>query len=630
VREHPKSLNGLGISHREAIVKILLSAIMLMSSSASADLATQSDWTGGPGVTGPGFSWGNDFSLETQSSWYATAGEVGCFRVFSGTEHPIAEDFNAVYSVNSADIDGDGDPDVLAAAEFDDEIAWWKNVDGTGTNWQMNIVEAEYNGARWATGGDIDGDGDMDILGTGFWAHRVDWWENIDGPGTVWAKHLLVDDYEGPWNAQPADIDGDGDLDIVTISYYGDDVDWWENLDGAGDTWSRHVIASTYDGPSFVLPLDVDDDGDIDVAAAALSSNNITLWRNADGAGGTWELQPVAYAEGMKFLCSGDLDGDGDLDLGAAAYDGDDVFWCENANGLGTNWAPHMLASSYPNPFGIAAFDNSGDQDIDLVSIGTSDTRIILWENTGKPLSIWKSHPIGHDLNGPYCVLDVDIDGDAVPDFLLAEHGGDALSWWKLDSSYVTSGMLESSILYTGCDPGWGALLWSGETPSGTAIGMQVRASDDFTQMGAWSYTLWAPSSLQGLLEENDSYFQYRVILSSATSDTTPVLTEVTVTWEPLGIDEGGTPAAMELMPVSPNPSNGAVTLDYGLPSTVEVELAVYDVSGRVAQRISLGACVAGWHSVQLDELSPGIYFVRMTAGEFSGTQRFVVLSPGP
>ena len=67
-------------------------------------------------------------------------------------------------AVRAADIDGDGDMDVLGAARTADDIAWWENADGAGTSWNFHIVDATFNGAVSVGAADIDGDGTADYV----------------------------------------------------------------------------------------------------------------------------------------------------------------------------------------------------------------------------------------------------------------------------------------------------------------------------------------------------------------------------------------------------------------------------------------------------------------------------------
>jgi hypothetical protein len=162
---------------------------------------------------------------------------------------------------------------------------------------------------------------------------------------------------------------------------------------------------------------------------------------------------------------------------------------------------------------------------------------------------------------------------------------------------YLLEGFAFSSILNTQCEPDWGAILWSADTPTGTHAYFNVRASDTYWEMGDWSDTITSPSALGSYLTDGDRYFQYRAFLSTGSSAVTPALNEITITWTPLL----GTGAGL-------------------------AGLSVYDISGRAIQEAGSVEYQPGWHTMQLGEFRPGIYFVRMRAGEFEATQRFVVV----
>jgi hypothetical protein len=77
-----------------------------------------------------------------------------------------------------------------------------------------------------------------------------------------------------------------------------------------------------------------------------------------------------------------------------------------------------------------------------------------------------------------------------------------------------------------------------------------------------------------------------------------------------------------------PNPFQIATTIHYGLPNASLVELAIYDVQGRLAAKPAQATQPAGYYHVQLeaDDLSPGIYFYRLTAGDFVATRKMVLV----
>ncbi len=138
--------------------------------------------------------------------------------------------FSGANAAYAEDIDGDGDVDVLGAARTDDEIVWWENTDGTGNTWTEHPVDSEFDGAISVYATDMDGDGDVDILGAAHIGDEVSWWENLDGTGTSWTEHSIKDGsiVNGVRSIYATDIDGDGDVDVLgSISLTGR-IMWWD------------------------------------------------------------------------------------------------------------------------------------------------------------------------------------------------------------------------------------------------------------------------------------------------------------------------------------------------------------------------------------------------------------------
>jgi hypothetical protein len=90
---------------------------------------------------------------------------------------PVDTDFNGASSVFAADVDGDNDTDILGAATEGSDVTWWENADGSGTSWIEHLVEGEFVNAVSVCAFDIDGDSDIDVLGSGWLDGYVAWWE---------------------------------------------------------------------------------------------------------------------------------------------------------------------------------------------------------------------------------------------------------------------------------------------------------------------------------------------------------------------------------------------------------------------------------------------------------------------
>lgn len=231
--------------------------------------------------------------------------------------------------------------------------------------------------SRHVTLGDLDGDGDLDVL----FAH-------FNQPDTVW-----VNDGNGNFTPHPTmpalgvgssfdvalgDLDNDGDLDALVTKVSLPDVVWLN--DGAGNFSYRSTLGS---GSSYGLDLgDVDGDGDLDAIIARGSDQPETVWVN-DGTG---LFKPHATTPGFGAGNSqdvelGDLDGDGDLDVVVANSDGQaQTVWLND--GAGTFTAqPDVPDFGGGYSASLALGDLDGDGDLDTVIGDSTSTNVSIWLN---------------------------------------------------------------------------------------------------------------------------------------------------------------------------------------------------------------------------------------------------------
>ena len=254
---------------------------------------------------------------------------VGCIPTW--TVHTVDGSFNGARSVYAADVDGDGDMDVLGAACEANDIAWWENTTGDGTAWTERTVDGTFDSAWTVYAADVDGDGDMDVLGAAYLDDAIAWWENTAGDGTSWTERTVDGAFVGAISVYAADVDGDGDMDVLGAALMDDDIAWWENTAGDGTSWTVHAVDVAFDGARSVYAADVDGDGDMDVLGAAENADNIAWWENTAGDGTSWTVHAVDVAfDGAYSVYAADVDGDGDMDVLGAAAIADDITWWEN------------------------------------------------------------------------------------------------------------------------------------------------------------------------------------------------------------------------------------------------------------------------------------------------------------
>ena len=609
-------------------MRIIITVVLILTSFSFSETATQTDWSGGGGVQGPVTDWGNSYDVADHINDSGSSLRLASVILSTPVEHIVDGSFNGIHSIYATDVDGDGDIDVLGAARWNDNITWWENTDGTGTSWTEHTVVDDFNSVRSVYATDVDGDGDTDVLGASYYADAITWWENTDGTGTVWTEHIVSAYFDGPRSVYATDVDGDGDTDVLGAASYDRAITWWENTNGIGTVWIEHTVDGDYWGARSVYATDVDGDGDTDVLGAAGSADDITWWENTDGTGNSWTEHTVdGDFDGACSVFATDVDGDGDTDVLGAAGFADAITWWENADGTGTVWTEHTVDGDFYGAQSVYATDVDGDGDTDVLGAAPGADDITWWENADGTGNSWTEHTVDGDYDLASSVYAIDVDGDGNTDVLGAGHHFDDITWWDV-MGYSATGTLESSILDAGAVDLWDLFTSSEEEPSGVSVGFQFRSSYDSANMGAWSDTVFTTSaSLSVLLADSTDFLQYRVILQTTDYKNTPVLNDVTFDYTiyvNIGDSNANEVTGWGLAPAA-NPSFGNFAVQVSVPQSGMVDLVLYDITGRVITRYSQ-ELPGGTHSVFFNNLASGVYLCTMHAGDFTATERVVLL----
>lgn len=316
------------------------------------------------------------------------------------------------FSIALGDLDRDGDLDVLVANYLSTGSVWWN--DGTGRFERgQNIGTATGHGIAL---GDLDNDGDLDAL----IVHNGDAdqvWLNDGVGGLTDSGQRLGTSEDATTTVALGDIDGDGDLDAFT-THHQRPVELWLN-NGEGMLSARDGGTGS-DALSVALG-DVDGDGDLDALVSFVESPD-RVWLN-DGRGNLADSgQTLSGEAGWGRAALGDIDGDGDLDAFISNSVNGNAVWF-NAGGAQGGTPGVFVKVGQALGEGSFAVLGDLDRDGDLDALTCQGQ----WLNDGEGAF----HDVGTRFAVPACggIWLGDVDGDGDLDAFVASRQGDNELW---------------------------------------------------------------------------------------------------------------------------------------------------------------------------------------------------------
>ena len=223
--------------------------------------------------------------------WYENEGE-GSF----SSERIVTDQAPTPLSVYAEDIDGDGDSDIIVGGSTDyyaGIVTWYENVNGYEDH-NVHEITNEPNGAYSVHAADLDNDGDQDVLSAGGGYNdltdgHLNWYEN-DGSGNFTNK-TIVEEYTN--GIHSADLDSDSYLEVLSASFEDDKIAWYQNE--GGSIGSQRLISEpdpdrdpdnntqgNTDGAEDVFAADLDDDGDQDVISVSNNDEKLAWYENTN------------------------------------------------------------------------------------------------------------------------------------------------------------------------------------------------------------------------------------------------------------------------------------------------------------------------------------------------------------
>ncbi len=243
------------------------------------------------------------------------------------------------YEIASGDLDGDGDMDIVMATYFfnggvstQDYIKWYQN-DGMGN---FTIMPTVSSTIRWVDGltvADIDGQFGLDIIATSVNQDKLVYFLS-DGAGGFGSEIAVDSALSGPGEVVAGDINNDGNIDLITMSYNDNKTVWYAG-DGAGNFNTAQIIESgTTNGPYYVDVADFDGDTDLDVVVGFFNSQSVEIFYNQFIESGTssvsWIKDAVTVNSGNIYLFGvgfADVNNDGIMDVYKTDLNSGDVAW---------------------------------------------------------------------------------------------------------------------------------------------------------------------------------------------------------------------------------------------------------------------------------------------------------------
>lgn len=330
-----------------------------------------------PGTT---YYWGIELTDDVDSVQSAVqplavinSGQGG--RITSGIDNanPVSNAVGGPVDIRLADLDGDGDLDIVAASRPDNAILWYENTDGAGTFGPAQTITTNAAGATRVQVGDLDSDGDLDVASASAGDDTIAWYAN-EGSGNFGAQQIITTNAAGARDVVLSDLDGDGDLDVVTASFYDDTIAWHENQGGGSFSERKVISAGSLSGPTAVNAADLNGDGAPDIIAFSKMDGRLAWYPNS-GAGSFGAEQKVdTFGHNLTGNIEAvDMDGDGNLDLLVSSKT--KVVWYKNTDGAGSfSAAQTVYQEETGHNFGFGdmavAADLDGDGDPDVLSSG--------------------------------------------------------------------------------------------------------------------------------------------------------------------------------------------------------------------------------------------------------------------
>jgi len=336
------------------------------------------------------------------------------------------------------DVDQDGDIDYLVTAYTSGTVGWFEN-DGSpfDDGWEFHRINGIIiSGAKEVDWGDIDGDGDIDVAVSSYDSHQIMWFENTGIVRSIWEYHR-VGSMNYPFGIGVADFNQDGIMEIVASAgyYYADGIRCFYTSDPTG-SWNTYFIANSLSYCGRINITDMNRDGYMDIIVTVNGySGSANIYRNPmpkDPRTNAWSA--ISAISGLSYPQEAvpiDINNDGNLDVVATSNYGG-VNWGKspnNANSTG-GWQSYSIVGSLSYPYGIEVddVDHDGFADVFVTSKYMWDYSwaygqgLFWFEEGDDPTAAWEKRTLDSSTTLTSAVAIGDLDDNGVTEIFTVSY----------------------------------------------------------------------------------------------------------------------------------------------------------------------------------------------------------------
>ncbi|NLE44547.1 MAG: VCBS repeat-containing protein [Chloroflexi bacterium] len=324
-----------------------------------------------------------------------------------------------------ADLDGDGRLEYILGRQYAE--IYWYSYDGEGV-WSRHLLGLDSPSDVGGCVLDVDRDGFPDFVTGGAW------YRNSRCPDKTFERFAFDVDLTGVHDVCSADVDGDGHLEVITMSDQ-NSLRWYKIPEDPTQPWPCCEI-----GPAVhagVSVGDINGNGHLDVVRT-------NVWfENAAGDGTRWVEHPIGpntppppdfqpyFAFDATYSVVSDMNGNGyhDIVFTDAEIPGGKIWWMENLDGTGLRWERHEIYNRSDDArrgayHSLYVGDLDGDDDLDVFSCemeavgGDAPPRWYIWENVDGRGQEWREHVILDANLGGHAAVVGDVTGNGLPDII--------------------------------------------------------------------------------------------------------------------------------------------------------------------------------------------------------------------